>query len=100
MDRQASVMAIIVGLALGCGAPGRSTGTRYALNSGELSAVDTSSLTTSERQQWLDVVSEVLSPCPELPMTLAQCIDDPEPFSFLHRVPMFRIQLSITCERT
>lgn len=76
MDRQASVMAITVTLALGCGAPGRSTDTRYASASGELSSVDTSSLTTSERQQWLDVVSEVLSPCPELPMTLAQCIDD------------------------
>src|SRR5688572_1076376 len=38
--------------------------------------VDTSSLTPRERREWGGQVSELLAPCPEVPVSIAQCIKE------------------------
>jgi protein-disulfide isomerase len=45
------------------------------LTTPDLAGVDSSSLTTRERRQWADLVSELLAPCPNQAMTLARCVD-------------------------
>lgn len=67
---------VIVG-AIGCGAPGR--GAPGSAATPNLNDVDTSSLTTRERQQWTDLVSELAAPCPDHAMTLARCVDTKAP---------------------
>lgn len=42
----------------------------------ELEGVDTSGLTAREREQWSTYVSELLAPCPDQPVSLAQCVTD------------------------
>ena len=42
----------------------------------KLAGVDTSELTTRERQQWSGHVSELLAPCKDQPVSLAQCVSE------------------------
>ena len=42
----------------------------------KLPGVDTSQLTTRERQQWSSHVTELLAPCKDQPVSLAQCVTE------------------------
>ncbi|MBN1607301.1 MAG: DsbA family protein [Polyangiaceae bacterium] len=65
---------------LGCGAPGQASGgSGVGSATSGLAGVDSSSLTTRERQQWADLVSELLAPCADQAMTLARCLDTKAP---------------------
>ncbi|AUX26175.1 hypothetical protein SOCEGT47_067360 [Sorangium cellulosum] len=44
-----------------------------------LAGVDTSSLTPRERREWAAQVSEILSPCPDTPVSVAQCVKEQRP---------------------
>jgi protein-disulfide isomerase len=44
-----------------------------------LKGVDTSPLTPRERREWAAQVSEVLAPCPEVPVSIAQCVSESRP---------------------
>jgi protein-disulfide isomerase len=44
-----------------------------------LAGVDTSSLTPRERREWASQVSELLAPCPETPVSIAQCVKEQRP---------------------
>ncbi|AUX47386.1 hypothetical protein SOCE26_089060 [Sorangium cellulosum] len=44
-----------------------------------LAGVDTSSLTPRERREWAAQVSELLSPCPDTPVSIAQCVKEQRP---------------------
>lgn len=44
-----------------------------------LAGVDTSSLTPRERREWGAQVSELLSPCPDTPVSIAQCVKEQRP---------------------
>lgn len=66
-------------LALGCGAPGQSSGSHGLGEASGLRGVDTSSLTTREQQEWSALVSNLLAPCEQLAMTLAQCVENQAP---------------------
>lgn len=41
-----------------------------------LEGIDTSGLTTREKKEWSAYVSEFLSPCPNVPVSLAQCVKE------------------------
>lgn len=41
-----------------------------------LEGVDTSPLTTREKKEWSQYVSEFLSPCPSVPVPIAQCVKE------------------------
>ncbi len=41
-----------------------------------LTGVDTSSLTPREKAEWSKYVSEFLSPCPDVPVSVAQCVTE------------------------
>jgi protein-disulfide isomerase len=45
----------------------------------EVTGVDTSSLTARERSDWSESVSHLLSPCPDQPVSLAQCVNEKRP---------------------
>lgn len=45
----------------------------------ELEGVDTKNLTPREREQWGTAVSELLAPCPDQPVNLAQCVREQRP---------------------
>jgi protein-disulfide isomerase len=45
----------------------------------QLEQVDTSGLTQREQSQWSAHVSELLAPCPDQPVSLAQCVRDKRP---------------------
>ncbi len=40
----------------------------------DLPGVDTSALTTREKKQWSSYVTQLLAPCPDTPVSLAQCV--------------------------
>jgi len=44
-----------------------------------LKGVDTSALTPRERREWASQVSELLAPCPEVPVSIAQCVSENRP---------------------
>jgi thiol-disulfide isomerase/thioredoxin len=44
-----------------------------------LKGVDTSPLTPRERREWASQVSELLAPCPEVPVSIAQCVSESRP---------------------
>jgi len=44
-----------------------------------LKGVDTSPLTPRERREWAAQVSELLAPCPEVPVSIAQCVSENRP---------------------
>src|SRR5262249_27421135 len=41
-----------------------------------LPGVDTGSLTSRERREWSTYVSELLAPCPDQPVSIAQCVKE------------------------
>src|SRR5262245_35153368 len=41
-----------------------------------LLGVDTSTLTLRERRDWAAQVSELLAPCPDVPVSIAQCVKE------------------------
>jgi protein-disulfide isomerase len=41
-----------------------------------IKGVDTSALTQRERREWAAQVSELLAPCPDVPVSLAQCVSE------------------------
>jgi 2-hydroxychromene-2-carboxylate isomerase len=41
-----------------------------------LDGVDTSSLTVREKEQWSSYVGELLAPCPDQPVSIAQCVTE------------------------
>jgi protein-disulfide isomerase len=45
----------------------------------QLEGVDTAGLTQREHNQWSTHVSELLAPCPDQPVTLAECVRDKRP---------------------
>lgn len=45
----------------------------------ELKGIDTSSLTARERTDWSSYVSELLSPCRDQPVSVAQCVKESRP---------------------
>jgi protein-disulfide isomerase len=45
----------------------------------QLPGVDTAGLTQREHNQWSGHVSELLAPCPDQPVTLAECVRDKRP---------------------
>jgi protein-disulfide isomerase len=45
----------------------------------ELAGVDTSNLTSREQRDWSAAVGELLSPCPDQPVTLAECVKESRP---------------------
>ena len=42
----------------------------------ELTGVDTKDLTAREKREWSSAVSELLAPCPDQPVSLAQCVKE------------------------
>lgn len=44
-----------------------------------LNGVDTSELTGREKSEWSRLVSELLAPCPDQPVSLAQCVNEARP---------------------
>jgi protein-disulfide isomerase len=42
----------------------------------DLPGVDTSSLTSREKHDWSSAVSELLAPCPDQPVSIAQCVKE------------------------
>jgi hypothetical protein len=42
----------------------------------EIKGIDTSALTARERTEWSAEVSELLSPCPDQPVSIAQCVNE------------------------
>jgi protein-disulfide isomerase len=47
----------------------------------KLPGVDTSALTPREQKEWSTYVTELLAPCPDQPVSLAQCIKESRPCS-------------------
>jgi thiol-disulfide isomerase/thioredoxin len=45
----------------------------------KLDGVDTSALTAREQKDWSTYVSELLAPCPDQPVSLAQCVKESRP---------------------
>jgi protein-disulfide isomerase len=45
----------------------------------DLKGVDTSALTAREKADWSSYVSESLSPCPDQPVSIAQCVNESRP---------------------
>jgi protein-disulfide isomerase len=41
-----------------------------------LKGIDTTSLTPRERREWAAQVSELLAPCPDVPVSIAQCVNE------------------------
>jgi protein-disulfide isomerase len=42
----------------------------------ELSGVDTGDLTAREKREWSSLVSDLLAPCPDQPVSIAQCVNE------------------------
>lgn len=63
-----------------CRSPGESSPdaspTRSETKDVNLTGVDTSSLTSREKSEWSRFVSELRSPCPDQPVSVAQCVSE------------------------
>jgi protein-disulfide isomerase len=72
----AAVAAIAAGLVLPSCAPSTGAASPTAAEGPDvtLEGVDTSQLTTRERREWGRLVSELLAPCPDVPVSIAQCV--------------------------
>lgn len=67
-----------------CRSPGESGGGQETATKEEpkivkLEGVDTSALTAREQKDWSTYVSELLAPCPDQPVSLAQCVKEARP---------------------
>ena len=61
-----------------CRSPGEGSGDRSQPQEKNVAVkgIDTSSLTARERSEWSAEVSELLSPCPDQPVSIAQCVNE------------------------
>lgn len=57
-----------------------------------LEGVDTASLTPREQKEWSTYVSELLSPCADQPVSLAQCVRESRPCSLCLPAARFLVQ--------
>lgn len=66
-----------------CRSPGETTGDatpgRPEPKDVTLAGVDTSAFTSREKAEWSSLVSELLAPCPDQPVPLAQCVQESRP---------------------
>lgn len=77
-----SLCAPSAGGLAGCGASGAGTAGEarwVAADSDSLPGVDTRQLTNRERQAWWTAVSELPAPCPDLELSLAECVREARP---------------------
>lgn len=58
----------------------------------ELPSVDTSQLTARETKEWSAHVSEQLAPCPDQPVSVAQCIQDSRPCALCEPAAEFLVR--------
>lgn len=58
----------------------------------ELPGVDTTELTARERREWSAQVSELLAPCPDQPISLAQCVSESRPCAACLPAARFLVQ--------
>ena len=58
----------------------------------KLDGVDTSALTPREQKEWSTYVSELLAPCSDQPVSLAQCIKESRPCSLCLPAAKFLVQ--------
>jgi protein-disulfide isomerase len=56
--------------------PGESKPTVVAAPEVSVKGIDTSTLTPRERREWSAELTELLAPCPEVPVNIAQCIQE------------------------
>jgi protein-disulfide isomerase len=70
---------LIVCAATSCNKPESGVAKPAATPEVTLKGVDTSPLTPRERREWASQVSEVLAPCPDVPVTVAQCVMEGRP---------------------
>lgn len=79
----AAVLALLNVQMTTCRSPGQSGGETKPggepVRDVNLKQVDTSSLTPREKRLWSEQVSELLSPCADQPVTLAQCVQENRP---------------------
>ena len=59
--------------------PGESKPTIVAAPDVAVKGIDTSTLTPRERREWSAELTELLAPCPEVPVNIAQCIQESRP---------------------
>src|SRR6185369_4276472 len=63
-----------------CRSPGESGGEvtpgRSEPKDVNLPGIDTSALTGREKSEWSQLVSELIAPCPDQPVTLAKCVSE------------------------
>jgi protein-disulfide isomerase len=71
--------AIVVLTGSACGKPDGGEVKPAAAPEVSLKGVDTSPLTPRERREWASQVSELLAPCPEVPVSIAQCVSEDRP---------------------
>src|SRR5580700_11662276 len=62
-----------------CSKPDAGEGKPAAAPEVTLQGVDTSPLTPRERREWAAQVSELLAPCAEVPVSIAQCVKESRP---------------------
>jgi protein-disulfide isomerase len=66
-----------------CRSPGETTGNgtpeRPEPKDVNLAGVDTSAFTSREKGEWSGLVSDLLAPCPDQPVSLAQCVQESRP---------------------
>ena len=80
-------VVLLLGLAgmfwlAGCASQGggrSAAGAPAGVQSGEVSGVDASELTSREHSEWWAHVSEQLAPCPDQPVSIAQCVNEGRP---------------------
>jgi protein-disulfide isomerase len=77
----AAVAALLVSSKLTtCRSPGQEGGgeapPREAAQPVDLPGIDTTSLTAREKSEWSGYVMELLAPCPDQPISLAECVRD------------------------
>jgi protein-disulfide isomerase len=73
----AAAIALLAGSA--CGKPDVGEVKPAVAPEVSLKGVDTSPLTPRERREWAAQVSELLAPCPEVPVSIAQCVSENRP---------------------
>lgn len=75
-----AVLIGIAAIALACRSPGERGTEPAAAKPGvtdvSLPGIDTQDLTSREKAEWSQYVTEFLSPCPEHPVSLAQCVTE------------------------
>lgn len=79
--RSPLLFAMVLGLTVAACPPGPREG-RHGVTSGSdvaLDGVDTSALTPRERREWRGYVDELLAPCRDVAVSIAECVADKRP---------------------